>query len=174
MQIPTNPVSSNPRTFVVPPDGGRTIQAFGDTAQIKLSGDQTNGSMVVALGSSPPGGGPPPHRHQNEDEMFLVLEGKIRFLANGEWTEPLDPGTIVYTQRGSVHTFQNVGETICRQLIIATPSGFEQFFSECAKVFAAAGSDGGLDMARILAISDEHQIEYVPPLTGPPPPVPER
>jgi hypothetical protein len=97
--------------------------------------------------------------------MFIVLEGKIRFLANGQWTEPLAPGSIVYTQRGAVHTFQNVGETPCRQWIIVTPSGFERFFSKSAEVFAAAGAGGPPDMARLLAISEEFGIEFVPPLS---------
>ncbi len=153
-----------PQTLVIPPDGGKNINAYGDSAQIKLSGEQTNGSMVVALSSTPPGGGPPPHRHHNEDEMFMVVEGSIRYLANGQWTEPLEPGSIVYTPRGAVHTFQNVGETPCRQWIIVTPSGFERFFSKSAEVFAAAGTGRPPDMAQLLAISEEYQIEFVPPL----------
>jgi quercetin dioxygenase-like cupin family protein len=169
MHNPTNPPVGDrtgrpPQTLIVPPDGGDTIHAYGDTAQVKLSGEQTNGSMVVAVGTSPPGGGPPPHRHRNEDEMFIVLEGKIRFLANGQWTEPLPPGSIVYTPRGAVHTFQNVGDSPCRQWIIATPSGFEGFFSKSAEVFAAAGAGAPPDMARLLAISEESGIEFVPPL----------
>jgi quercetin dioxygenase-like cupin family protein len=169
MPIPSDPAviagaALPPQTLIVPPDAGKTIHAYGDTAQIKLSGEQTNGTIVVALGTSPAGGGPPPHLHHKEDEIFLVVEGKVRFLANGEWTEPLEPGTIVYTPRGAVHTFQNVGDTPCRQWIIATPSGFELFFAKSAEIFAAAGAGGFPDMARILAISREHRIEFVPPL----------
>ena len=152
------------QTLIIAPDDGNTIHAYGDTALVKLSGEQTNGSMVVVLGTSPPGGGPPPHRHRNEDEMFIVLDGKIRFFANGQWTEPLAPGSIVYTPRGAVHTFQNVGETHSRQWIIATPSGFERFFARSAEVFATAGAGCQPDMVRLLAISDECGIEFVPPL----------
>jgi quercetin dioxygenase-like cupin family protein len=153
-----------PQTVIVQPCGGKTLRAYGDTTQIKLSGEQTNGSMVVISTSTPPQGGPPPHRHRNEDEMFLVLEGKVRFLANGQWTEPLEPGSVAYTARGVIHTFQNVGETPSRQLVIGTPSGFELFFSKSAEIFAAAEAGGPPDMARILAISEEHGIEFVPPL----------
>ena len=172
MQAPPDPSSiagaaQPPQTLVIPPDGGRKISAYGDTAQIKLSGEQTNGSMVVALGSTPPGGGPPPHRHLNEDEMFMVVEGSIRYFANGQWTEPLEPGSIVYTPRGAIHTFQNVGETPCRQWIIATPSGFERFFDRSAEIFAQAGTGGPPDMARLMAISNEFHIEFVPPLPIP-------
>jgi hypothetical protein len=52
-------------------------------------------------------------------------------------------------------------------LIIITPSAFEQFFSRSAEVFAAAGQDGTPDLARLLAISDEYQVEFVPPLAPP-------
>lgn len=141
------------------------LQAFGDTVQVKLRGEQTQGSMTVVLDTTPPGGGPPPHIHHNEDELFLVLEGQYRFLANGHWTDVLGAGTVFYSPRGALHTFQNVGDTPCRHWVIATPSGFEQFFARCSDVFAQAPP---LDMAHILTISAEHGLEFVPPLAGSP------
>jgi hypothetical protein len=74
------------------------------------------------------------------------------------------PAVSRYTPLGVIHTFQNVGETPSRQLVIGTPSGFELFFSKSAEIFAAAEAGGPPDMARILAISEEHGIEFVPPL----------
>src|SRR5580698_2025391 len=104
MQNPSDPVVVPsailpPQAVVVRPDEGQTLHAYGDTAQIKLSGQQTNGAMVLALSTTPPGGGPPPHRHHLEDEILIVVEGSVRFLANGEWTEPLGPGAMVYVPR---------------------------------------------------------------------------
>ena len=105
--------SQPPETLVILPEDGDTIHAYGDTALVKLSGEQTNGSMVVAVGTSPPGGGPPPHRHRNEDEMFIVLEGKIRFLANGQWTEPLAPGSHrLYPTRCGSHLSKRWGDDL--------------------------------------------------------------
>jgi len=86
----------------------------------------------------------------------------MRFLVNGEWRE-VGPGGVVYVPRGSVHTFQNIGTTPCRAWIIATPSGFENFFAKSAEVFAAAGPP---DMERVLSICDDHGIEFVPPIGG--------
>lgn len=154
-------------TTIVPPAEGTLLQAFGDTVQVKLSGEQTKGSLVVALGITPPGAGPPPHIHHDEDELFLILDGQCRFLVNGQWTEPVEAGTVVYTPRGVRHTFQNVGDTPSRHWIITTPSGFEQFFARCATVFAQA-ADGPPDMKSILEISAEHGLEFVPPLAPPP------
>jgi quercetin dioxygenase-like cupin family protein len=155
-----------PQTIIISPEGGEKIDAYLDTAQLKLDAAQTNGSMIVAIITSPPGSGPPPHRHGNEDEMFMVLQGSVRYLSNGQWTAPVPPGTIVYTPRGAVHTFQNVGDTDSRQLLVSTPSGFEKFYARSAEIFAQAG-DSPPDIAQLLAISDEFGIEFVPPLVVP-------
>lgn len=111
------------------------------------------------LDVTPPDSCPPLHRHSLEDELFLVVEGHIRYFAEGRWTE-VGPGGAVYLPRGTVHSYRNVGTTPSRQWIITTPSGFETFFSRCADEFA---QPGGPDMGRIVAISCEHGIEYVTP-----------
>ncbi len=158
-------------TVVVPPEAGRTVHAFGDTLQIKLDAAQTGGAMTVALNHIPPHHGPPPHVHRSEDETFLVLEGSFQFMnPDGTWSSAVGPGGTAYTPRGVRHCFRNSGDTPARAWIITTPSGFERFFERCAEVFAAAGVAGGPpDMARIIAISTEHGIEYVPSLGGGPP-----
>ena len=152
-----------PATIIVLAEEGTSLHAFGDTVQVKICGEQTQGSLAVVLDTTPPGSGPPPHIHHHEDELFLVVEGRYRFLANGKWSEVVGANTVIYTPRGGLHTFQNVGDTPSRHWVITTPSGFEQFFARCADVFAQSGPP---DMARILAISTEHGLEFVPPLPG--------
>jgi quercetin dioxygenase-like cupin family protein len=153
--------------MIVPAEQGPVLEAFGDSVQVKLGAEHTGGTLAVGLGTTPPGGGPPPHLHRKEDELFLILEGRYRFLANGQWHE-VGPGGVVYIPRGAVHTFQNVGDTPSRHWLLTTPSGFESFFGKCAAVFAEAQA-GPPDMPRILSICDEHGIEFVPPLREPPP-----
>jgi quercetin dioxygenase-like cupin family protein len=144
---------------IVPPDGGSTLNAFGEHVVIKLGGGQTGGSLSLWTEVTPPGLGPPPHYHVNEDELFLVQQGRVEFLLKGQWVEPGE-GATVYIPRGNVHTFRNAGDTPSRIWVMASPSGFEKFFGRCAAEFARPG---GPDMPKIMSISAEHGIHFVEP-----------
>ena len=146
--------------YVVGPGEGRVIRAFGAEMTFHLTGDQTGGRHMLATIISPPhGDGPPAHYHENEDECFVVQEGRMSFFIDGQWRE-VAPGTMVFAPKMSVHTLKNIGDTPARILVSASPAGFENFFAKCEKEFQ---KPGGPDMAKILAISSEHGIHYVNP-----------
>jgi quercetin dioxygenase-like cupin family protein len=150
------------KPIIVQPGAGNELHAFGDVLSVLLGGDQTGGTLSVMLDVTPPGAGPPPHVHANEDELFLVVEGRISYFVEGRWTE-VGVGGAVYLPRGSVHCYRNVGATPSRQWILTTPSGFERFFARCADEFARPG---GPDMNRIVEISREQGIDYVEEAPG--------
>lgn len=142
---------------VVPPGAGPRYYAFGDEVIVHLSGEQTGGKFTLFTDITPPGGGPPPHYHLNEDEWFVVLEGRVSYFLHGKWQEPLTPGHMAFAPRSVVHSFKNVGDTPLKQLITTSPSGFETFFRRCHEEFQAPG---GPNMDRILAIAAEHGIHF--------------
>lgn len=142
---------------VVPPGGGKVYRAFGEEALFHLTGAETGGRLCVFTETTPPGGGPPPHWHDNEDEWFVVLEGRVEFLIDGAWREAA-PGSTVFVPRGAVHTFRNAGQTPLRMLIQTAPAGFDTFFRRCSEEFAKPGPP---DMDRVMAISAEHGIHFV-------------
>ena len=144
--------------FVVTPGQEKVIRAFGSEMIFHLMGEHTGGRYMLATIVAPAGNpGPPPHYHENEDECFIVQEGKMSFFIAGQWHD-VTPGTIVFAPKLSVHTLKNVGDTPARILCSASPAGFEIFFAECELEFQ---KPGGPDMERIVEISAEHGIHYV-------------
>jgi quercetin dioxygenase-like cupin family protein len=144
--------------FVIAPGCAKVIRAFGVELTFHLTGEHTSGRYMLATIHAPVGDpGPPPHYHENEDECFVVQEGRMSFFIGGEWHE-VEPGSIVFAPRLSVHTLKNVGDTPARILFSASPAGFETFFAACEAEFK---KPGGPDMQRIAEISAEHGIYYV-------------
>jgi quercetin dioxygenase-like cupin family protein len=148
----------NKSPAVVRQDEGRVLHAFGQEVTILLDGERTGGKVTTFINVNQPGDGPPPHYHSTEDETFYVLEGRAAFLVHGEWREA-GPGGSAFMPSGSVHTFKNVGNTPLRLLVTTAPSGFEKFFYRCHEEFA---KPGGPDMSRVLQISEEHGIHFLP------------
>ncbi len=144
--------------FVVAPGEGRVIRAFGSEITFHLTGKQTTGRYLLATIVAPVGNpGPPPHYHQNEDECFVVQEGRLSFFLEGRWRE-VAPGTMIFAPKMSVHTLKNIGDTPGRILMSASPAGFEDFYAACEKEFQKPGAP---DMEKIGEISAAHGIHYV-------------
>ncbi|MFZ4656805.1 MAG: cupin domain-containing protein [Caldilineaceae bacterium] len=150
-------MSTNPHSIMVQPGSVPKLHAYGDVLSVLLNGEQTNNTLTVMFDVTPPGGGPPPHVHHSEDEFFLVVEGRISYFAEGQWTE-VGIGGAVYLPRGVIHCYRNVGETSSKHWILTTPSGIEHFFAASAAEFAKAGAP---DMPRLIEIARKHDIEYV-------------
>ena len=149
-------MNSQTAPSVVMPGEAKTYTAFGDQATFLLTGELTGGRYTMFRYVVAPGGGPPLHRHDDEDEWFLVLGGRGEFYEGGTWTE-VPVGAAVFMPRGSVHSFRNPGDTPLELLIHTAPSGFEIFFSRCAAEFE---KHGGPDMERIVGIAAEHGIAF--------------
>jgi len=147
----------SPTPVVILPGQGRVVEAFGDEVTFLLTGAETGGRFTMFLSVTPPGMGPPPHLHVVDDEWFHVLEGRAEFFKDGGWVE-VPPGTSVFIPHGTVHTFRNAGDAPLKQLVHASPSGFEIFFTRCAEQFH---QEGGPDMGRIMEIATEHGIRFI-------------
>lgn len=95
--------------------------------EIRVSADETGGTMGVWEEAANPGEGPPMHIHHREEEMFFVLEGQFRFWCGDEIFEG-GPGTTAVLPRGVPHTWLCTGDVRGRMLVSVTPGGFERFF----------------------------------------------
>ena len=107
----------------------------------------------------PPKAGPALHTHLREDEVWYVLAGDYRFKV-GEVMFRVSEGGMAFGPRGVPHGFQNIGDTPGRLLVIATPSGVERFFEQCAELLP-----GPLGKETLAAITEANWAESVgPPL----------
>jgi mannose-6-phosphate isomerase-like protein (cupin superfamily) len=132
MTVSDHPAWSSPRQdsmktqskpFFVLPEAGKNLHfPGGDIASIMLSGEQTGGTLTVVAGTQAPDSCPPLHIHRNEDEFFLLLEGRYSFFAEARWIE-VGAGGVVYLPKGIAHCYRNIGTTTGRHWIITTPSG---------------------------------------------------
>lgn len=143
------------------PGEGKMLQVLADTITLKLTAKDTGGAMTLFETVTPPGMGTPPHIHHREDETFYILEGELEFWSEAG-TIRGGPGTVAHLPRNEMHCFTNVGLIPARFLVMATPSGIEEFFAEVAALPA-----GPPDIPRIVAIGANYGIEIPPP---PPPP----
>jgi mannose-6-phosphate isomerase-like protein (cupin superfamily) len=73
--------------------------------------------------------GPPPHFHEDAVELFLILEGTMKVMCDGQW-HTLAAGESLVVPRLSVHTFRNPAEIEVKWITTFAPRGFERFFED--------------------------------------------
>jgi len=114
--------------FSAPADQGRDIWHMGALMRFKAVGEDTGGQFWLAEQVSNRGYASPLHRHTNEDELFIVLDGELS-IGVDDRTYQAAAGSITFAPRGLAHTFQ-VESPEARFLILSTPAGFERWFFE--------------------------------------------
>jgi quercetin dioxygenase-like cupin family protein len=148
-------MGDRPRSVIVPPGDGRTIEGpVGGPLTFKVRGDESGGALTAFENVIPLGEGPPMHVHAGEDEAWYVIAGTLRFALDGE-LHFATAGSFVFVPRGTPHCFQNVGTEPARLLVLFTPSGMERFFESFAALpagrfdpesFRTAGAEAGMDV----------------------------
>lgn len=94
----------------------------------KVTPLQTSADYDLVYGESPAyTPGPPPHTHQNFTEVFVVTEGEMEFMINGE-IKILKAGDSINLAPNDLHTFGNKTNAPCKWVNIHSPKGFLSFF----------------------------------------------
>lgn len=153
------------RELVVPPGGGDGTWHLDCLWNWKIPSALTGGAFTLAEQLLPQGSAPPVHRHTNEDEAWVVLDGEVTFfLEQDEYVA--GSGTYVFGPRGRTHTFLVRSET-ARLLTLVTPGASEEFFRSTGHEATALTlpPPGEPDMAAIVSGMEHYGIELV----GPPP-----
>ena len=116
-------------------NGGELLQFSDAKLVLRISGEMTGGAYSI-IEEIPPLLDTPLHVHENEDELWYVLEGE-HVIQVGDDEFRVGPGDIAFGPRGVPHAQRRVVPGTGRFLLIISPAGFEGFFRELA---AAEGS----------------------------------
>lgn len=134
---------------------GNKLNVLGDQMTLKLTGEDTGGQYVLIEQNNNPGVGIPLHTHDNEDEIFRVIEGELELNVNGAKTI-LKAGDLGFCPRGIPHTWKVVGNSPAKVDLSFFPSGMEKMFEELAKL-----PSGPPDMAKVTEITTRYGVHFV-------------
>jgi quercetin dioxygenase-like cupin family protein len=144
---------------VVPPGEGDTgVLLPGVGVQFKIDGEDVGGAFSVVEHPFDVGALVPPHVHHLEDEISIVIEGRIGFRSEDKETV-LSQGGYIVKPRGEVHAMWNAGDVPARMVEIISPAGFERFFRELAGMNAA----GIPDPADVAALAARYELPFEQP-----------
>src|SRR6185503_17529855 len=103
---------------VVPPGGGRAGRLGpGVGVQFKIDGEDTGGALSIVEHPFDVGALVRPHVHTREDEISIVLEGRIGFRSEDQ-EAVLEPGGYIIKPRNQVHAMWNAGDMPARMIEI--------------------------------------------------------
>jgi quercetin dioxygenase-like cupin family protein len=154
--VPTIVKGARPEKAVYVPNGKdrfeKELMIWGVIPfQIKVSGQDTNGSFFVFEHAKMSKGGPPRHFHYEQDEWFYAKEGEFAFEV-GEQKFTLRPGDSLFAPRMIPHVWAYKEDKPGTLLLAVQPAGsLEEFFmkscsmkklptpQEAEQLFAAHG-----------------------------------
>jgi quercetin dioxygenase-like cupin family protein len=143
---------------ILRPGEGDSVDLGGFGARFMIGADQADGRFsLVEHPLAPRALGSPLHKHANEDEYSLVLDGRVGMQLDDQVVQT-EPGDLVFKPRGQWHAFWNAGDEPARLLEVISPGGFETYFAELGEVFAA----GPPDPEKLGAVAAKYELEVDP------------
>ena len=107
------------------PGEGRSYPCGSMRAVFLADGEETQDRYAVSEWWLDPGSeGVPPHLHENNEEVFIVMEGTVTFHLAGQEIEAA-AGSFLRIPPGVSHGFRNADERRAGVLNFFMPGGFE-------------------------------------------------
>lgn len=134
---------------------GQRFNVLGDHQQIKFSGKDTNGQYLSVYQDNPPDTQIPMHIHENEDEVYTIIEGQVQFTV-GDNTTLLKDGDSIFLPRQIPHTWKVVGSTNAKVYLEVFPAGIEGMFEELSLL-----PPGPPDFPKVVEICGRYGVKFV-------------
>ena len=141
-------------SFCAAEGDGERLAFSGAEFVVKASGDTTGGAFSVIEETDPLD--TPRHVHENEDELFVILEGEHVFTI-GAATFRVGPAAVVFAPRQVPHEHRRVVPRTGRFLTFVSPTGFEGFFRQLSE---AERSGKPMDEA-YAAVSEQYGVSWL-------------
>lgn len=157
------------RPVILDSEGGEHYHFLVNLATVKVSAAD-EGQLSVVEFLAPRGFGPPLHRHNHEDELFVVLDGEL-MLRTGDTERVGGEGTVALLPRAVPHSFQVMSET-ARFLNVtgatSSPPQFDRMVAALGVPSREAVMPGpmDIDVGEVARVCAAHGIDVL----GPPPP----
>ena len=130
---------SHTDSLVLTKGQGRVYHCGPMTAIFKADENETNEKYSVSeWWIEPHSDGPGPHQHENNDEVFYVLEGTTSFLVGDQWIDA-DQGTFLRVPSKTIHDFKNKTDKKTGILNFYIPGGFERDMPRIVQWFEENG-----------------------------------
>ena len=154
--------------YVLGQDEGELLHFLNHLAVVKVTAGDHGGLSAVEF-LAPRGMSPPLHRHEHEDEFFVILDGELVFVADGEEFSG-KAGDSAFLPHGRSHTFQ-VRSEVARFLAITASRTAEPRFDQMVSALGTPAESIALpdpepiDPGKVAEVCLEHGIEVLgPPL----------
>ena len=137
------------------PEAGDTVRIGSIPTKFEVTAEMAAGAYCIVRQSLQPGQLFWPHIHQNEDQVIVIVRGKMGVrVGDREWTA--GPGEIVYRPRRVPHAVWNAESEPVEFLEITSPGSFERYFVALGD---ARGPDASEKREQVLR---QYQISAVP------------
>ncbi len=119
----------------------RTVALYGVEFVFRLETANTDGRAAVLEVTIPPRTLVKPHQHSMEDELSLVLSGRVGARIGDATFEEVAAGSSIVKPRDIPHAMWNVTDEPARILEIVMPAGLEEYFTELAPILHQHGPE---------------------------------
>lgn len=127
--------SNDKATIVLVAGEGRVYKCGSMTAIFKADENETNEKYSVSEWWLEPGAdGVGCHSHEENTEVFYVLEGRISFLVGERWIDA-EKGAFIRIPPNTFHDFANRTSQKAGMLNFFVPGGFERNMASIEKWF---------------------------------------
>jgi len=127
--------NNNANPLILEEGQGRVYNCGTMTAIFKADENETNQKYSVSeWWLEPNSNGPGAHQHEENDEVFYVLEGTTSILIGENWIDAAK-GTFIRIPAKTIHDFKNRTDRKTGVLNFFIPGGFERNMPSIVKWF---------------------------------------